>query len=169
MTPKRTGVFPTVSAGRNGEAEARRKTAAMVPMIPRKQAFRRLNSATSRPAGSSSMKRMRPANSLTSRGVASFDLIRKTSGGPPFAGGAGAGGRGVLTGKTLADLIREKFGVRPTFYLLVALVLANLGNTVAEFAGWASAWEIFGVSKYLSVPVGAAVVGVLVGEGTYRE
>src|SRR3989304_8430887 len=76
---------------------------------------------------------------------------------------------GGVTGKTLADLIREKFGVRPTFYLLVALVLANLGNTVAEFAGWASAWEIFGVSKYLSVPVGAAVVGVLVGEGTYRE
>src|SRR3989337_2618045 len=86
MTPKRTVVFPTVSAGRTGEAEARRKTAAMIPMIPRKQAFRRLNSATSRPAGSSSMKRMRPANSLTSRVVASFDLIRKTSGDPPFAG-----------------------------------------------------------------------------------
>ena len=75
---------------------------------------------------------------------------------------------GVVTGKTLADLIREKFGVRPTFYLLVALVLANLGNTVAEFAGWASAWEIFGVSKYLSVPVGAAVVWFLVVKGTYR-
>ncbi|OGP28478.1 MAG: Mn transporter [Deltaproteobacteria bacterium GWB2_65_81] len=75
---------------------------------------------------------------------------------------------GVVTGKTLADLIREKFGVRPTFYLLVALVLANLGNTVAEFAGWASAWEIFGVSKYLSVPVGAAAVWFLVVKGTYR-
>jgi len=75
---------------------------------------------------------------------------------------------GVVTGKTLADLIREKFGVRPTFYLLVALVIANLGNTVAEFAGWASAWEIFGVSKYLSVPVGAAAVWFLVVKGTYR-
>ena len=52
---------------------------------------------------------------------------------------------GVVTGKTLADLVREKFGVRPTFFLLIALVIANLGNTVAEFAGWASAWEIAGV------------------------
>lgn len=75
---------------------------------------------------------------------------------------------GVVTGKTLADLVREKFGVRPTFYLMIALVLANLGNTVAEFAGWASAWEIFGVSKYLSVPVGAAAVWFLVVKGTYR-
>ena len=75
---------------------------------------------------------------------------------------------GVVTGKTLADLIREKFGVRPTFFLLVALVLANLGNTVAEFAGWASAWEIFGVSKYFSVPVGAAAVWFLVVKGSYR-
>jgi NRAMP (natural resistance-associated macrophage protein)-like metal ion transporter len=75
---------------------------------------------------------------------------------------------GVVTGKTLADLVREKFGVRPTFFLLVALVLANFGNTVAEFAGWASAWEIFGVSKYLSVPVGAVAVWFLVVKGTYR-
>src|SRR5574342_1313361 len=49
--------------------------------------------------------------------------------------------RGVVTGKTLADLVREKFGVRPTFFLLVALLIANLGNTVAEFAGWAAALE----------------------------
>ena len=75
---------------------------------------------------------------------------------------------GVVTGKTLADLVREKFGVRPTFFLLLALVLANLGNTVAEFAGWASAWEIFGVSKYFSVPVGAMAVWFLVVKGTYR-
>ncbi|MBI5906411.1 MAG: Nramp family divalent metal transporter, partial [Deltaproteobacteria bacterium] len=75
---------------------------------------------------------------------------------------------GVVTGKTLADLVREKFGVRPTFFLLLALVLANLGNTVAEFAGWASAWEIFGVSKYVSVPIGAAAVWFLVVKGSYR-
>jgi Mn2+/Fe2+ NRAMP family transporter len=75
---------------------------------------------------------------------------------------------GVVTGKTLADLVREKFGVRPTFFLLVALVLANLGNTVAEFAGWASAWEIFGISKYLSVPAGAVAVWFLVVKGTSR-
>src|SRR3989304_1723430 len=92
MTPKRTGGFPPRPAGGTRGAEARRKTAAMIPMIPRKQAFRRLNSATSRPAGSSSMKRMRPANSLTSRVVASFDLIRKTSGDPPFAGASDAEG-----------------------------------------------------------------------------
>ncbi len=75
---------------------------------------------------------------------------------------------GVVTGKTLADLIREKFGVKPTFFLLSALLVANLGNTVAEFAGWAAALEIFGVSKYLSVPIGAVAVWFLVVKGTYR-
>jgi len=75
---------------------------------------------------------------------------------------------GVVTGKTLADLIREKFGVRPTFFLLTALLVANLGNTVAEFAGWAAALEIFGVSKYVSVPIGAIAVWFLVVKGTYR-
>lgn len=75
---------------------------------------------------------------------------------------------GVVTGKTLADLIREKFGVRPTFFLLLAILVANLANTVAEFAGWAAAWEIFGVSRYISVPIGAAAVWFLVVKGTYR-
>ena len=75
---------------------------------------------------------------------------------------------GVVTGKTLADLIREKFGVKATFYLLIALLVADLGNTVAEFSGWASALEIFGVSKYISVPIGAAAVWFLVVKGTYR-
>lgn len=75
---------------------------------------------------------------------------------------------GVVTGKTLADLIREKFGVRPTFLLLIALLLANLANTVAEFAGWAAALEIFGVSRYISVPIGAVAVWFLVVKGTYR-
>jgi NRAMP (natural resistance-associated macrophage protein)-like metal ion transporter len=75
---------------------------------------------------------------------------------------------GVVTGKTLADLIRENFGVRTTFYLMLSLLLADMGNTVAEFAGWASAMEIFGVSKYISVPIGAFVVWLLVVKGTYR-
>ncbi len=75
---------------------------------------------------------------------------------------------GVVTGKTLADLIREKFGIRPTFFLLTALLVANLGNTVAEFAGWAAALEIFGVSKYISVPIGTVAVWFLVVKGTYR-
>lgn len=75
---------------------------------------------------------------------------------------------GVVTGKTLADLIRENFGVRATFFLMLSLLLADMGNTVAEFAGWASAMEIFGVSKYLSVPIGAFAVWLLVVKGTYR-
>ncbi|MGC1454642.1 MAG: Nramp family divalent metal transporter [Nitrospirota bacterium] len=75
---------------------------------------------------------------------------------------------GVVTGKTLADLIRENFGVRATFFLMLSLLVADMGNTVAEFAGWASAMEIFGVSKYLSVPIGAFAVWLLVVKGTYR-
>jgi len=75
---------------------------------------------------------------------------------------------GVVTGQTLSDLIREKFGVKPTFLLLVAMVVANFGNVVAEFAGWASAWQIAGVPAAVSVPVGAAVVWFLVVKGSYR-
>jgi NRAMP (natural resistance-associated macrophage protein)-like metal ion transporter len=75
---------------------------------------------------------------------------------------------GVVTGKTLADLIRENFGVKATFLLMLSLLLADMGNTVAEFAGWASAMEIFGVSKYVSVPIGAFAVWLLVVKGTYR-
>lgn len=75
---------------------------------------------------------------------------------------------GVVTGKGLADLIRERFGVKITFYLMISLLLADLGNTVAEFAGWASSLEIFGVSKYISVPIGAFMVWWLVLKGTYR-
>lgn len=75
---------------------------------------------------------------------------------------------GVVTGKTLADLIRENFGVKATFLIMLSLLLADMGNTVAEFAGWASAMEIFGVSKYISVPIGAFAVWVLVVKGTSR-
>ncbi len=75
---------------------------------------------------------------------------------------------GVVTGKTLADLIRDNFGVRTTFFLMLSLLLADMGNTVAEFAGWASAMEIFGVSKYVSVPIGAFAVWLLVVKGTSR-
>jgi Mn2+/Fe2+ NRAMP family transporter len=75
---------------------------------------------------------------------------------------------GVVTGKSLADMIRENFGIKITFYLMICLLLADLGNTVAEFAGWASAMEIFGVSKYISVPIGAFLVWWLVVKGSYR-
>lgn len=75
---------------------------------------------------------------------------------------------GIVTGKTLADLIREQFGVKITFYLMISLLIADLGNTVAEFAGWAASMELFGVNKYISVPIGAFLVWWLVVKGTYR-
>jgi NRAMP (natural resistance-associated macrophage protein)-like metal ion transporter len=74
---------------------------------------------------------------------------------------------GAVTGKGLSDLIREQFGFRATFLLMAALVVANFGNVVAEFAGVASSLELFGVSKYIIVPVAAALVWVLVVRGTY--
>jgi len=76
---------------------------------------------------------------------------------------------GVVTGKGLSDLIREEFGFRSTFFVMVAGFLVDLGNVVAEFAGVAAAMEIFGVSKYVAVPIAAALVWVLVLRGTYRQ
>jgi Mn2+/Fe2+ NRAMP family transporter len=76
---------------------------------------------------------------------------------------------GVVTGKGLADLIRENYGIKVTFYLMILLLLTDLGNTVAEFAGWAAAMEIFGVSKYISVPIGALFIWWLVVKGNYRS
>jgi NRAMP (natural resistance-associated macrophage protein)-like metal ion transporter len=75
---------------------------------------------------------------------------------------------GVVTGKGLSDLIRERFGVKATFYVMLALVVANLGNTLAEFAGIAQSLEIFGVSKYVSVPLSAVGVWLLVVRGSAR-
>jgi NRAMP (natural resistance-associated macrophage protein)-like metal ion transporter len=74
---------------------------------------------------------------------------------------------GVVTGKGLSDLIRERFGVRWTFYLMLALLATNFGNIIAEFSGIAAAGEIIGISKWISVPVGAALVWALVIAGTY--
>jgi Mn2+/Fe2+ NRAMP family transporter len=74
---------------------------------------------------------------------------------------------GAVTGKGLSDLIREQFGFRATFLLMAALIVTNFGNVVAEFAGVASSVELFGVSKYIIVPVAAALVWVLVVRGTY--
>ena len=76
---------------------------------------------------------------------------------------------GAITGKGLADLIRENFGVKITFYIMLALLITNLGNTVAEFAGVAASLEIFGVSKYISVPLAAFFVWFLVVKGTYKS
>jgi len=76
---------------------------------------------------------------------------------------------GVVTGKGLADLIREQYGVKVTFSVMVTLLFANLANTLAEFAGVAAALEIFGVSKYVSIPLAALFVWWLVVYGTYRR
>lgn len=76
---------------------------------------------------------------------------------------------GVVSGKGLSDLIRERFGAKITFYLMIVLLLANLGNTLCEFAGIAASMEIFGVSKYISVPAGAFFVWWLVVKGNYKS
>src|ERR1700719_3836713 len=74
---------------------------------------------------------------------------------------------GAVTGKGLSDLIREEFGFRITFWLMLALVVTNFGNVVAEFAGVASSLELFGWSRYIVVPAAAIVVWLLVVQGTY--
>jgi NRAMP (natural resistance-associated macrophage protein)-like metal ion transporter len=76
---------------------------------------------------------------------------------------------GVITGKGLSDLIREEFGFRSTFFVMVTGFLVDLGNVVAEFAGVAASMELFGISKYIAVPIAALLVWVLVLKGTYRQ
>jgi len=76
---------------------------------------------------------------------------------------------GAVTGKGLSDLIREEFGLRTTFFVMVALLGANLTNVMANFAGIASSLELFGISRYISVPIGALIVWLLVVKGTYAS
>jgi NRAMP (natural resistance-associated macrophage protein)-like metal ion transporter len=76
---------------------------------------------------------------------------------------------GAVTGQGLTDLIRERFGVKVTMVTLLLLIMANLTTTVAEFAGVAAAMELFGVSKYLSVPAAALIVWLLVVKGNYMQ
>src|SRR6266700_2436398 len=76
---------------------------------------------------------------------------------------------GVVTGKGLSDLIREEFGFRPTFFVMITGFLVDLANVVAEFAGVAASMQIFGISKYVAVPLAAMLVWVLVIRGTYRQ
>jgi len=75
---------------------------------------------------------------------------------------------GVVTGRGLADLIRERFGVRFTLIAMATLVLANVANTASEFAGVAASFEIFGISRLWSVPFAAVLVFCLVAQGTYK-
>lgn len=76
---------------------------------------------------------------------------------------------GIVTGKGLADLIRENAGVRLTFLIFAGLILADIGNTTTEFAGVAGSMQALGVSKYLAVPVSAIAVWLLVVKGTYKS
>ena len=74
----------------------------------------------------------------------------------------------VATGRGLSDLIREEFGLRITFFTMIVLALADLGNIFAEFAGIASGMGIFGVSRYVAVPLGAALVWYVIVKGSYK-
>src|SRR5271168_4581854 len=76
---------------------------------------------------------------------------------------------GAVTGKGLSDLIREEFGLRTTFFMMFALVVVNFTNVVAEFAGIASSLELFHISRYISVPLGAAAVWYLIVRGNYAN
>ena len=75
---------------------------------------------------------------------------------------------GIVTGKGLADLIRENSGVKVTFFIFLGLLIADIGNTTTEFAGVAGSMEVFGVSKYISVPIVGVLVWILVVKGTYQ-
>lgn len=75
---------------------------------------------------------------------------------------------GIVTGKGLADLIRENAGVKITFFIFIGLLVADIGNTTTEFAGVAGSMEVLGVSKYISVPIIGALIWLLVVKGTYK-
>jgi Mn2+/Fe2+ NRAMP family transporter len=76
---------------------------------------------------------------------------------------------GAVTGKGLSDLIREEFGLRITFFMMLGILLINFGNVVGEFAGIAGSLELFGVSRYVSVPVCAVIVWLIVVKGQYKS
>jgi NRAMP (natural resistance-associated macrophage protein)-like metal ion transporter len=76
---------------------------------------------------------------------------------------------GAVTGKGLSDLIREEFGLRMTFVVMILLVIVNFGNVVSEFIGISLSMELFHVSRYLSVPVCAVIVWLLVVKGDYKS
>ncbi|MDP4084899.1 MAG: Nramp family divalent metal transporter [Bacillota bacterium] len=75
---------------------------------------------------------------------------------------------GIVTGKGLADLIRENAGVKVTFFIFLGLLVADISNTMTEFAGVAGSTEVFNISKNISVPLAAIAVWLLVVKGTYR-
>src|ERR1700741_2395954 len=75
---------------------------------------------------------------------------------------------GAVTGKGLSDLIREEYGFRITFFMMIGILITNFGNVIAEFAGIAGSLELFGLSKYYTVPVSAVIVWLIVVKGQYK-
>src|SRR5258705_2860973 len=75
---------------------------------------------------------------------------------------------GAVTGKGLSDLIREEYGLRITFLMMIGILICNFGNVVTEFAGIAASMELFGVSRYISVPICAVLVWLIVVKGQYK-
>ena len=75
---------------------------------------------------------------------------------------------GAVTGKGLSDLIREEFGLRITFLMMLGLILTNFGNIVGEFAGIAGSMELFGIRKIFSVPICAVIVWLIIVKGQYK-
>ena len=76
---------------------------------------------------------------------------------------------GAVTGKGLSDLIREEFGFRITFFMMLGILIINFGNVVGEFAGIAGSLELFGLSKYITVPVCAVIVWLIIVKGQYKS
>jgi NRAMP (natural resistance-associated macrophage protein)-like metal ion transporter len=76
---------------------------------------------------------------------------------------------GAVTGKGLSDLIREEYGLRTTFIMMVLLVVTNFSNVIAEFAGIAGSLQIFSVPKWIGVPIAAVIVWLVVVKGSYQK
>ena len=75
---------------------------------------------------------------------------------------------GAVTGKGLSDLIREEFGLRITFLMMIGILIINFGNVVTEFIGIATSLELFGLSRFMTVPICAVIVWLIVVKGQYK-
>ena len=76
---------------------------------------------------------------------------------------------GAVTGKGLSDLIREEYGFRITFFMMIGILITNFGNIVTEFIGIATSLELFGLSRYATVPICCVIVWLIVVKGQYKS
>ena len=139
----------------------------LMPNIPRPDA---------RPANSAAMlpRSARPSTAIVKKVMRRPNSSRMRSERPlpvtaPIRAAISWTTMGAVTGKGLSDLIREEFGLRMTFFTMAVLGLADLGNIAAEFAGLASGLGMFGMSKYIAVPLGAALVWAMVVRGSHHH